>query len=337
LVLSALVFAGAQLWMMLAARAGILLLLVAVQHLWVRQEGGGVERAPVPAGELARFMRFGFPMIPASFIWVLIMGVDRFMLEHYGRLADVGVYHVADVLAAFLINGTRPINGMLQPRFANLLEQSPDEIGFYLRKAFKYLALLLFPGAVGLAVAAEPLVALVSTDEFAAAASMLPVLAGAYVLIGLSNPLYHLVFLRHGGRAFLWLYPLCLAANVGLNVALIPQMGGLGAAWATLAGFGVYVLGLLAMSERSHLKAALGEIQTLAAVLGCSLAMGLAMYGLRQAHPLLGGVVLVPLGFVIYALLVRLIGLVSLEERSLLMAPLQPVFSALRSRWRVLH
>ena len=332
-LLSVLIFVGAELWTLLVARAGSLAFLVAVQHFLVRGHRGA--GGTVPAGELGRMLRFGFPMIPASFIWILVMGIDRFMLEHYGRLAEVGIYNVADVLAAFLLNATRPINGVLQPRFANLIEQSPEEIGRYIRRAGKYLALLLFPGAVGLTVAAQPLVDLVATPAFAPAAAILPLLAGAYALIGLSNPFYHLVFLRRGGRAFLGLYPLCLGINVGCNIVLIPGLGGTGAAWATLASFVVYVLGLLALSERKHVRAAAGQWPVLAVVLACSAGMGLAVYALRVAHPPLAGWALVPVGVVAYVLLVRLAGLVPADERATLLAPLAGVFTVLRERVRV--
>jgi O-antigen/teichoic acid export membrane protein len=262
----------------------------------------------------------------------LIMGVDRYLLEHLGKLSEVAVYNVADVMAVFLLNCTRPINGVLQPRFANLIARDPEEVQRYLAGALKYLALLLFPGAVGLALAAGPLVRLVSHPDFASAAGMVPVLAVAYVLIGLSNPLYHLVFLRRGGRQFLLLYTLCLAVNVLLNWWLIPSYGGKGAAVATLGCFATYVAGLLIWSEAQTLRVLTGQWRTLGAIAGYSLVMAAVLGAAKEIFPAFDSLVLVPLGVVVYGGLVAATGMIPPREWRLLVQPLVNLKALLGAR-----
>jgi len=280
-------------------------------------------------GELGGFLRFGLPMIPASFIWGLIMGVDRLMLERLADLSEVGIYNVADMLALFLLNYTRPINGVLQSRFSVLLSQRPEDTRIYVGKAVKYMALLLFPGAVGLSMASRPLVDFISGPQFHHAATMLPVLALAYVLIGLSNPLYQLVFLQRGGKAFLYLYTICLGINVLLNIYLIPGYGGRGAAGATLVSIVAYVAGLVLLSDRKAIGAI--EAQALAYALGCSVFMGMVLYAAQRLHPVFDSLLLIPLGVIVYGLSIHLVGLISLSERKLLLSPLYRLGFLLRA------
>lgn len=309
-----------RLEVLLLARAGILVLLVLGQHLLACR---GVAGAALPNGraELRRYLGFGFPMIPATFIWALIMGVDRFMLGRLGDLSTVAVYNAADAVAVFLLNYTRPVNGILQPRLANLVERDPAAAHRYLGAAIKFLAVALVPGVVGLGLVAGPVVALVGRPEFVPAARMVPVLALGYLLIGLSNPIYHLVFLRRGGRVFLGLYGACLAVNAGLNGLLIPVAGGLGAAVATLGAFAVYVGGLLLLSEAATLRVVWGQWRSVAVVAGCSLAMAVVLLVARQPGVLGESLWLLPLGAAVYGVLLGATGLISREEWFLLAGP----------------
>ncbi len=327
-VVDLLLLASLALWLpdlqwMLVARVLVLLAINTVQHLLIKRQFAGVGPANFNSWtELKRFLRFGLPMIPASFIWALIMGVDRFMLDYYGQLAEVGIYNVADMMALFIINYSRPINGVLQSKFANLIDHRPEELRLYLQKAMKFLSIVLVPGAVGMALVAEPVVDLVAGASFARAASIVPFLCFAHLLIGLSNPLYHLVFLARGGVAFLRLYPLCIGLNLVLNVLWIPEHGGVGAAWATMASYGVYVAGLVLMSSREVLWAILSTWSSLLKVVLCSLLMGLLMLGLKQAHPLFEGLLLVPIGLVIFGLLQQAAALIQPDEWRAITAPL---------------
>lgn len=330
------VLSGLALWWpslpsMLAAKCGILLVFLVAQHLLIMSQSESGEKSVLygQVAELKRFLGFGLPMIPASFIWMLIMGVDRFFMERLASLADVGIYSVADMIALFLLNSTRPINGSLQSRFSVLLSQHPEEIRVYLAKAVKYLAILLFPAAVGMAVTADQLVSFASTPEFSGAARILPILALCYVLIGLSNPLSYLVFLQRGGRVFLRLYPLCLGVNCLLNLWLIPRFKGEGAAVATLASFLVYVLGLAYYSDRDLLRAV--DRRVLWLTLACSGAMGLVLLAVTRADQAFASLWLVPVGVVVYLALVRAAGLLSGDEINQVILPLRRIGARLKA------
>lgn len=318
---------------MLAAKCIVLVVFLVFQHFAMgsqRERGGAVPFARVQ--ELKRFLGFGLPMIPASFIWMLIMGVDRFFLERLASLAEVGIYSVADMLALFLLNCTRPINGSLQSRFSVLLSQNPEEIKVYFSRAVKFLAIMLFPGAVGMAMVAEPLVAFVSRPEFGPAAAILPVLCLCYVIIGLSNPLSYLVFLQRGGKVFLILYPVCLGVNCLLNLWLIPAYQGEGAAVATLVSFAVYVVGLGYFSDRAILKTA--DLKSLALALACSTAMGLGLYGMRKLYPGFDSLWSIPVGVAVYAVLINAVGLLSESEVRQFLLPLRRLLLLLRAPFK---
>lgn len=338
-VLAVLVLWGFDLRIMLGARGLVVLAFVVVQHLvTVTRNVGGVARDHFGwQAELGEYLRFGFPMIPAMFIWSLVAGVDRFMLEHLANLAEVAIYNLADVMAALLLNCTRPINGILQPRFANMVNQDPGEVQRYLAGAVKFLAVVLFPGAVGLAVVAGPLVRLLGHQGFEGAAGMIPVLALAYVLIGMSNPLYHLVFLRCGGKQFLLLYPLCLGVNVLLNLLLIPRFGGQGAAVATLCSFAIYVGGLIVWSESKILRTFARQWRVLGLIAGCSLAMGGVLEAAKGSNPAFDSVALVPLGVAVYGVLLCVTKVITQGEWQLLVSPITKLRAVVGTRLRTMQ
>ena len=321
ILLGALVFFYPSIPAMVAARIVVLAMLLVVVEAktrrWTHTRASNFDYG----GELKRYMRFGLPLVPASFIWIMVMSVDRNMLAHYGADATVGLYQVSDALALLLLNYTRPINGVLQPRFAALLNGNVAEVELYLNKAIKYLLILLIPGFVGLSLIAEPLIDLISGEEYLQAAHALPVLALAYVVMGLSNPFYNLIFLQRDSTLFIKLYALCLGVNLGLNYWLIPTYQGVGAAVATLVSFIVYWASLLCYCDKDLLKSLKSQIKTLAMVLGGSALMAGSMLGAATLDPIFSGLTQVPVGLIVFAVFVYKSGLMTADEMAILLKP----------------
>ncbi|MBM3946772.1 MAG: hypothetical protein FJ315_05160, partial [SAR202 cluster bacterium] len=138
------------------------------------------------------------------------------------------------------------------------------------------------------------------------------------------------VFLRRGGRVFPGLYAGCLAVNLALNWLLIPLGGGMGAALATLGAFVVYGVGLLALAEPTDLAVVWGQWRSLALAVGCSLGMGAALLAAAQTAFFSDSVLLVPLGILVYTLLLGGSGLVSREEWALIAGPLLRLWRPVR-------
>jgi len=303
------------------AKIGVLTVLVLCQWYHLRSMGRGTgDGSFSTAVELNKFMRHGFPLIPTNVVWLLIMMVDRNMLEHFRSASAVGIYNVADSIALLLMNFAKPINSVILPKFSVLLSQASDEVPRYLEKGIKFICLLLLPALVGIILTGDILVSLLTTPDFARAVGPLPFLCVGYFLFSLFFPVYHLVLLQRGGRIVLYLSLVSLVINVVLNLLLIPSLGETGAGMATCCCFLFYVTGLAVYCRigfGSSLRRLTGDLCRIAAAGG---GMGLAVTGFRAVFP--GAEVTAILaGVASYPLLLLFSGAVTAAERDLLLEP----------------
>ncbi len=175
---------------------------------------------------------------------------DRFILSRFTTLTEIGVYSMS---VSF---------GLVPKLFLSAFEtawapfyyataREPDGVRTFsgvTTYVFAVLALL----TAGLAATAADLLALVVGEAYAAGAAVVGwtavavLLQGVYLLtsIGLNvtgNTRYYPVSTLAGA-----------ACNVGLNFALIPRFGIIGAAWANAAGYGVQAAVAYAFSQRFY-------------------------------------------------------------------------------------
>jgi O-antigen/teichoic acid export membrane protein len=98
----------------------------------------------------------------------------------------------------------------------------------------RVFVMLSVPVAIGLAVAAEPVLDLAFGDEYRASAPTMRLLAPTLVLGFLSTLLWYVLLAAHRERQVARVLLSGLVLNVGLNFVLIPSMGPEGAALSLL-------------------------------------------------------------------------------------------------------
>jgi O-antigen/teichoic acid export membrane protein len=111
------------------------------------------------------------------------------------------------------------------------------------------MGLLLFSAAVcilaGGSVFNREILFFTFGREYAAAAMLLPWLLAALVFILPNTVLTQATIAVNKERIYAVAATLGAVANIGLNWVLIPEFGGLGAAWATIATEGILSVFLL--------------------------------------------------------------------------------------------
>lgn len=331
-VLATLVFWTDSIEYLVLAKISVLAILVTVQWYQVRSGGFDTDTRKFSAiVEIRRFMRHGLPLVPTNVVWLLIMMVDRNMLEHFRSSSAVGIYNVADSIALLLMNFSKPINSVILPKFSVLLSQQSDEVSRYLEKGIKFTFLLVFPALVGIILMGDVLVLLLSTPAFAAAVGPLPFLCLGYFLFSLFFPVYHLVLLQRGGRIVLYLSVASLAINVTLNLLLIPSLGGTGAGLATCCCLLFYVSGLGFYCRAEFGKSFRRFVGDVGRIAVAGAAMGLVVMGCRTAFPDVG-LLAIFAGVASYPLLVLLSGALTSAEKDLLLGPLLAALRAVRRK-----
>jgi len=221
----------------LGAAAAVVLVFVLPTELR-RLEGG--EFVPNKAQAYAAY---GLPVALSLILALALATTDRFLLAGFLGDTAVGVYHAGYSLA------NRTLDVMFiwlgaagGPALIVALERGG---GAALQKAAREQAGLMLalglPAAVGLALVAGPLAhVMVGPALRDGAARVTPWIAASALFAGLTTYYTHQAFTL-GRRTGLLLLAMSIpaAANVGLNLILIPRLGLQGAMIATTASYGL--------------------------------------------------------------------------------------------------
>jgi O-antigen/teichoic acid export membrane protein len=222
-----------------ALSAGVLAGMVAsaLYGVWmVRRNYGLVGRRPRGLAPFDRALARAaaaeaFPLWLATLLSLLYFKGDVVLLRLYRGDAEVGAYSAAYkifeglmILPAVVLAATFPPLARAQGQRRRRWEAALVAV---------LLAMGLVAGAVVYA-GSEPIVALVFGAGFARAVPSLRVLALAVPVLFLNFALTHFLIARDLERRNLVFAGLMLVVNVGVNLAIIPRLGGPGAAWATL-------------------------------------------------------------------------------------------------------
>jgi len=200
---------------------------------------------------LRQMNRFGMPLVPSALALWAINFVDRIFIAQYKGQAEVGVYSVAVRISSaivFLMIAFR----LAWPAFAYSIDDDREARRTY-SYVLTYLLFLCTWVSVALGVLAPWLVAwLARGPGFHRAADAVALLAFAttayagytVVAIGIG---------RARQTQFNWIVSGAAALlNVGLNFALIPPYGMIGAAISTAAAYLALFLGMVANSHRVY-------------------------------------------------------------------------------------
>ena len=193
---------------------------------------------------LRKMLQFGSPLIVIAFLSLLMHQADRWILHRYVSMAEVGVYSLAYRIG-------QGMNQILLLPFASIwgvmiyeIAKQPNAKSVYARVFgyyTKFASLFLLAGALG----SRMLISIVATEEYAAAADIIPVILLAYLAFSWNDHFRIPVLLE---KRTLSMVPVSITAtlvNLAANFALVPLWGGAGAAWATVITFTTFTgLGL---------------------------------------------------------------------------------------------
>jgi O-antigen/teichoic acid export membrane protein len=265
---------------------------------------------------LRQMNRFGLPLVPSGLALWAINFIDRLFLNTISGAAETGLYSIGVRISSvivFLFTAFRTA----WPAFAYSIEDDREArrtYGFVLT----YLLLLSCWMTVALGLLAPWIVHVLTTPRFYAGARVVPLLCfaatayAAYTVMAIGIG-------RVRRTQFNWIITFAAAAlNIGLNFALIPPYGMIGAAISTVAA---YTLMFLLMTwNAQHLYPVPYQWRRIVTLVG--VAVALTVIGkvahvslpvalvLSLAYPL----ILLPLGFYLPAERARLRRLVPLAR-----------------------
>lgn len=192
---------------------------------------------------LGRFLRYSMPLGLSGFSMFLIHYGDRFFLQRYATLSELGIYSLAYKLGMLISYLQTPFDVYWRSQMFTLVRGAEGEKVFV--RVATYLALGLAFAVLLLALFAEPLLRLLTPAPFWSAAQYVPWIATAY-LIRTVGAHFRCVFLLEGRTAKeLKVTATGTAVCVAGYALLIPVWKLWGAVASTLAAFAaMFVVGL---------------------------------------------------------------------------------------------
>jgi O-antigen/teichoic acid export membrane protein len=199
---------------------------------------------------LAAALRFGVPKVPHGLLLQVQNLADRKILDLFVTRGEVGLYQMGYNFG----QGVKFATSAFEPAWGPFVYAQlgrPDTRTTLARVAGHVFAFFAW-AALAVAVLGGDLLTLLTPGNpaFRAAAPVIPVVALAYLLHGV----FLLTSIGIGIEKRARYYPLvtgaAAAANVAANFALIPRLGMLGAAWATVLSYTVMALCGFAISRR---------------------------------------------------------------------------------------
>lgn len=195
-------------------------------------------------------LAFGLPRVPHSIAHQVIGFADRYLLKAYGTLSDVGLYSIGASFGLALKFFLSAFESAWTPFFLGVMRE-PDARRIY-STVSTYVVALLVLLVGGLCAVAPAVVRLFTTEQFHAAAVVVPWIALGVLFQGLY--LIGSIGLVITKRTML--YPVATGAaavvSVLANLLLIPRYGILGAAWANTCSYATLALATAGFSWRVY-------------------------------------------------------------------------------------
>jgi O-antigen/teichoic acid export membrane protein len=233
----AVAFVGSRLLMLGAVQILLRRVVARVAPAFDRDAWRDIQAAALPLGF------FMIALNTYAYVDTVILGLMR-------TDAEVGWYAAAYSLYEGLTYAPSILAAVLTPRLSALFTRDRGAHRSLLTRALLVsVALAIVLGGVA-ALAAAPIVALLFGGRYARAVQPLQILAAGSVFVFATWILHAAAISTNLDRRLLLTTAIGLAANVVLNIVLIPRYGISGAAWATVVAEGLTVFLLLVQLQR---------------------------------------------------------------------------------------
>jgi len=197
---------------------------------------------------LRRMLNFGLPMVPAILSVLVIDLSDRYILEHFKGLDQVGVYSLGyklGMIMTFFVAGVL----LVWPLFFVGIAEQDDAKAIYSR----VLTYFLLVGAViflSISLYLKVIMRLFIGQEYWSSSPIVPLILLSYLFYGLYVNFIVGVYIKKKTRSLSYIAGAAAGINIALSFLLIPRFGMMGAAMATLLAY-ISMSGFLFLVNRS--------------------------------------------------------------------------------------
>ena len=225
-------------WFVVARLGEVVLANLGVLAVFSLQGGKPTKWRPDPA-RMRLLLAEAWPLAISAVAASLYLRIDQVMLGQLATAADVGIYAAAARLSEvwYFIPGL-----IVASAFPYLVRLRSRELVSYHRRLQQLYDILFWMGLIiagAVAFLAPWLISLLYGDAFADASSILQIHVWAGVFIFMRAALSKWLLVERLIGFSLVTQGAGAIVNIAANLALIPRLGGVGAAWATVVSYAV--------------------------------------------------------------------------------------------------
>lgn len=204
---------------------------------------------------LKSYAEFGIPVLGASSMNSLQSHADNAMLGFFWSDRATGQYHGMQRVLSFFHVVYSAVGQMFFPLVSEYhAEGDYEAMRSVLNKALRYLSMVTVPVAFGATALAEPVIRVLLSDDFVAAAPILIIMAFQIPLKGVNTTLTHLQYGTDEPKIAAGLSILNSVANIGFGLLLVPaslfgiKLGGFAGVGAAVGTLSAYVIDVVLRS-----------------------------------------------------------------------------------------
>jgi O-antigen/teichoic acid export membrane protein len=200
--------------------------------------------------ELKELLRFGMPLIPISISAMILSVANRYFLQYYTSLTEVGIYSVGYKLGSLV---QLPIGAfqIAWPTMMFAMYKLPQAKSFYSR-LLTYFCLSLGFISLCIAVFSREAINLIATPEYSKGWQVVPLIILSQIALGIVYVTAVGVNVQKRPENILYAWLLGVGVNILLNFVLIPPFGMMGAGWSSLISYCVVAIGATIASLRLY-------------------------------------------------------------------------------------
>jgi O-antigen/teichoic acid export membrane protein len=246
-------------------------------------------------------LAFGIPMMIGYELSGLILAVgDRYVIDGLIGPEPLGLYAAAYNLCQYVqALVIASLGQAIMPIYLRMWDrQGVTETAAFIGRSLRTYAIFGVPIIAGLAAVGPELLPSLASEKYAGSAIILPWVIGGMVVDGANSMVGAGLFIHRKTRTIMTIVLSSAALNIVLNLILVPRIGILGSAIATLVCYSAAALGMAA-AGRSLLPIAL-PWATLVRAGAASVAMYFAVSRILPHGRLLAVGVRTTLGAVVY-------------------------------------
>ena len=188
---------------------------------------------------VAKFWRFGGPLIVNALLGCVMHQANRYILRYFVDMDQVGIYSVAlGIGQGVYFFCILPFSMIWRVMVYEIAEQPDSNMIF--SRVFEYVTYGLALFMLGISLFAKTILEIMVTAEYMSAAEFIPIICLAYLFYSLHEHFKVPVMLAKRTMVLLPVSALAVCVNIGFNLILIPFLGTVGAAWASVITFAVF-------------------------------------------------------------------------------------------------